>query len=87
MEGFCNLGLLYGGLWIEILQFFIKKYFSSCKTLQFLVIKSLDMDPESGSALKQMQIHNTESGVQNSKYIESQNFESMFLDVHSVHSD
>ncbi len=45
------------------------------------------MDPESGSALKQMQIHNTESGVQNSKYIESQNFESMFLDVHSVHSD
>ncbi len=47
-EGFfCNLDILYGGLGIGKLQFFIQKkfnFFFSCNFFQFLVIKALDPD-------------------------------------------
>jgi hypothetical protein len=47
-EGFfCNLDILYGGLGIGKLQFFIKKikFFFSCNFfIKFLVIKALDPD-------------------------------------------
>jgi len=42
---FCNLDILYGGLGIGKLQFFIKKnliFFSAVFFFQFLVIKALD---------------------------------------------
>jgi hypothetical protein len=58
-EGFsCSFCVLYGGLGISKLQFFIKKninFFSAVNFFQFLVIKTLDLelDPESGYALNQ----------------------------------
>ncbi len=52
-EGFsCSLGVLYGDLGISKLQFLIKKWklISSCKF--FKILKTLDPDPESGSAIR-----------------------------------
>ncbi len=52
-EGFsCSLDVLYGGLGISKLQFFIKRYpiFSNCKFVQYLIIKTLDPVPDWYSA-------------------------------------
>ncbi len=43
----CSFGVLYGGLGISKLQFFFdKKKKSAVKFFQFLVIKTLDQDPD-----------------------------------------
>ncbi len=44
-SSFCNLDVLYGGLGIGKLQFFIKKILNFCSAInfvKFLVIKTLD---------------------------------------------
>jgi hypothetical protein len=50
IEGFsCSLGILWGGLVINKLQFWIKKIkkkFPVVNFFQFLVIKTLDPDPD-----------------------------------------
>jgi hypothetical protein len=55
-EGFsCSLGILYGGLGISKLQFFIKKIENKFTALNFFTIlghQILDPDPESGSAIR-----------------------------------
>ncbi len=59
-EGFsCSLCVLYGGLGITKLEFFIKKniqFFSAVNVFQFLVIKTLDseLDPDPNSQLGKM---------------------------------
>ena len=49
-EGFsCSLDVLYGGLGISKMQFLIKKLFKKkfrYNFFQFLVIKTLDLDPD-----------------------------------------
>jgi hypothetical protein len=49
-KGFsCSLDVLYGGLGISKLQFFIKQnitFFNGIIVFQFLVIKTLDEDPD-----------------------------------------
>jgi hypothetical protein len=57
-EGFCSLGVLYGGLGINKSQFLkdIKKI-SAVKFLQFLVIKTLDLDPQVEKILDLHQIN------------------------------
>ncbi len=49
-EGFsCSLDVLYGGLGINKLQFLIKKmsnFFPAVNCFKFLVMKTLDSDPD-----------------------------------------
>jgi hypothetical protein len=59
-EGFsCSLGVLYGGLGISKLQFFVKKIENKFPAIIFFSIlghQTLDHDPdpESGSAIRKM---------------------------------
>jgi hypothetical protein len=65
-EGFsCSLGVLYGGLGISKLQFFIKKIESKFPAINFFSIlghQTLDPDPESGSTIRKNAGSDSESG-------------------------